>query len=156
VTSRQDGAGFFDLLRPAPQDGDHHLRRKIGRHHEQVERQEGLGAHRVQIGKGIGGGDLAEVEGVIDNRGEEIGRDDERPARIQPPDGGVIRRAEPDQQVGIRLLLKEIPQRPQNLRQRLRAQFGRSTGAGRHAGQPNLTTAGGAQFTHPFGLRRGL
>jgi hypothetical protein len=113
-----------------------------------------LGAHGVEIGEGVGGGDLTEVERIVDNRREEIGRDDERPARIEPPDSGVIRRAEPDQQVGVRLLLKEIAQRLQNLRQRFRAQLGRSTGAGRHARQSDLTTAGRTHFIHPIGLRR--
>jgi hypothetical protein len=107
-----------------------------------------LRAHGVEVRQCVGRRDLPEIEGIVDDRCEEVGRYDQGPTRIQPPDGGVIRRPEPDQEIGARLLLEEITQRPQDLRQRFRAQLRRSTGAGGHAGEPDLTTAGRAQLTH--------
>ena len=37
---------------------------------------DGLTAHRIDIGQRIGGGDPAEIERIIDNRHEEVGRSD--------------------------------------------------------------------------------
>src|SRR5690554_3175477 len=50
----------------------------VDRHAKYRERQDRLAAHRIDVRKGVGGGDAAEVEGIIDNRSEKIGGGDER------------------------------------------------------------------------------
>ena len=37
--------------------------------------------------------------GVVDERREEVDREDERPLVVEPVDGGVVRGARPDEQV---------------------------------------------------------
>src|SRR5690554_1929182 len=50
----------------------------VHRHAKYRERQDRLAAHRIDVRKGVGGGDAAVVERVIDNPGEKIGGCDER------------------------------------------------------------------------------
>ena len=50
----------------------------------EVERHERSGAHRVDVRQGVGRGDPSEVVGVVDDRGEEVGGED---------DGQVVARA---------------------------------------------------------------
>ena len=54
------------------------------------QRQDRRAAHRVDVRERIGGGDTPEVEGVIDDRHEEIGGGDHRLGVVELIDRGVV------------------------------------------------------------------
>ena len=55
--------------------------------------------HRVDVREGICGRNATEVVGVIDDRGEEVNRLDQRQIGAQPVNGRVVGGIEPDDQV---------------------------------------------------------
>ena len=63
-----------------------------------VERQHDPPAHGEHVAAGVGGGDGAEVGGVVDERREEVGRRHEGDVVGEPVDGGVVERRQPDEQ----------------------------------------------------------
>ena len=73
----------------------------LNRERDQVQRADRGGSHRVDVRQRVGGGDPAEVERVIDDRGEEVDRLDDRQVVAEPVDAGVIGGLEPDQDVGV-------------------------------------------------------
>jgi hypothetical protein len=89
-----------------------HLRGQFGREPvagpaEQVHRDQRHAAHRVDVRKGIGGGDPPERVGVVHHGGEEVGGHHHRQGRADPHDGAVVAVLDPYQQVRARALRHE-------------------------------------------------
>ena len=88
--------------RAAPQDRDkQRLAQLRERERDHIQRTHRLAAHRVDVGERVGSGDPPEVERIIDDRGEEVDRVDQREVLPQPVDPRVIGGLEADQHVGI-------------------------------------------------------
>ena len=64
---------------------------------DQVQRGQRGAAHGVDVAEGVGRGDPAEVEGVVHDRGEEVGRQDQREIVAQAIDRRVVRGRAADQ-----------------------------------------------------------
>ena len=56
-------------------------------------------AHREHVVEGVRRRDRPEVTRVVDERWEEVEREDERGAVVEPIDGSVVGRGEPDEQI---------------------------------------------------------
>src|SRR5690606_37966875 len=72
---------------------------------EQVHRDEGAAADRVDVRQRVGRGDAAPVVGVVDDRGEEVGGGDGGQAARgagDADDGGVVAGVEADDQLAVR------------------------------------------------------
>ena len=59
-----------------------------------------LAPHRPHVGHRVGRHDPAPVVGVVDDRGEEVGGADDRPAAVDPHHGRVVAALGADEQVG--------------------------------------------------------
>ena len=98
------GLGVVDRM--APDDGEpglgghvagagQHLSQEVHRQlvhvpGHQVERHERTAAHGVHVGDGVHRSDAAPGAGVVDDRGEEVGREYERPVDVEAPHPGVV------------------------------------------------------------------
>ena len=71
------------------------------RHADDGQREQRPPAHGIDVGQRIGGGDAAELVGVVDDGHEEVGGRHDRLFVVQPVDGGVVAVLDADQQVGI-------------------------------------------------------
>ena len=78
---------------------DHFMRQHVDRHADEREREDRLAAHRVDVGQRVGRGDAAEVERIVDDRHEEVGRRDDRLLVVELVDGGIVGGVVADQQV---------------------------------------------------------
>src|SRR6185369_1433733 len=87
------------------------------------------------VGDGVGGGDTAEVGGIVDDRREEIGGGDQRLRVVQLVDRRVIRGFGADQQ-----LLRQAPDR------RGGEQFGQHGGGDLAAAAAAMAEIGEADF----------
>jgi hypothetical protein len=91
VTADDDGACRADAFARAFADADQHVEWKLAaREAHDAERDERLAAHRIHVGESIGRRDLAEDVGVVDHRRKEIDGGDEREARRQTIDTGIV------------------------------------------------------------------
>ena len=63
--------------------------------------KQGPSAHCVHIAERVGGRDCPKRECVVDDRGKEVHRLNERRFIIQPVDGGIVRGVDADEQVGV-------------------------------------------------------
>ncbi len=100
--SADDGAARLDHLAEAAgqnllQDAEIALLGKA----DQGERRERMAAHGIDVAERVGGGDLPEGVRVIDDRGKEVDRLDERQLRRELIHAGVVGFVEADQHVGI-------------------------------------------------------
>jgi len=87
--------------RPAGQDLLDRLdRQAVHRHADDGQGEDRRRAHGVDVRQGVGRGDAAEVERIVDHRHEEVGGRHQRLLVVQPPDGRVVRGLGPDHQVG--------------------------------------------------------
>jgi hypothetical protein len=93
---RADRFAAFQHLR------DDFMRQHVDRHADERERENRLAAHRVDIGERVGRGDAAEVERIVDDRHEEIGRRDDRLLVVELVDGGIVGGVVADEQIGKR------------------------------------------------------
>jgi hypothetical protein len=66
------------------------VRQHVDRHAHQRQRHDGRAAHGIDVADGVGGGDAAEVERVVDDGHEEVGGGDQRLLVVEPVDGGVV------------------------------------------------------------------
>jgi hypothetical protein len=82
---------------------------------------------------------VAAIAPVVDDRREEVEREDERALVVEPVHGGVVRRREADEQVGV----GELGHEPchQVLEQRGRVLRG-AAAAGDELGEPDFTCCG--------------
>ena len=98
----------------------------------------GDAAHREDVVERVRRGDRAEVVRVVDDRREEVDREDERPLVVEPVDRGVVGRVEPDEQV-LGLGRHEAAQQllePRGRVLRGAAACGREIGELHHADEP--------------------
>ncbi len=80
----------------------------VARPAEQVEGDEWLAADRIDVGERVRRGDPAERARVVDNRGEEVCRRDDRPGGADPHHGRVVAVLDPDQEI-VRPVLGHQP-----------------------------------------------
>ena len=89
-------------LRAAAQDRAHHLDRDFSeRNAEDRERHDRLGAHRVDVGDGVGRGDAAEIARIIHDRHEEVGGGDDAEVLVDLPDGRVVAGLVADEKLAV-------------------------------------------------------
>ena len=129
VPTCDDNTSFKGFLSRTAHDSLGNLKGKSGWEGGNVEREEGFAAHRVDIGKGIGGSDRAVVVGVVDNGSEKVDSGDEGLAVVEAPDSGIVGRFKPDEEIRVGFTLKSFFDWQQNLRQRFRVDLGCSTRA---------------------------
>ena len=67
----------------------------------QVEGQQRPTSHGVHVGYRVGSRHATPGPSVVDNRGDEVGRDHQGTLVIQPPHGSIVAGCDTDQQVGI-------------------------------------------------------
>ena len=102
VPATDDRARGADDIAAAVEHAREQLERQaFARPRHEVEREQRRATHRVHVGQRVGGGDAAPVVGVVDDRREEVGGDDEREVVAHAVDGGVVGGVEPDEQVGV-------------------------------------------------------
>ncbi len=138
---RDAGAGAD--FGPALQDAAHHLRRDLAeRHAEDGQRHDRPAAHGVDVGDGVGGGDAAEVPGVVHDRHEEVRRGDHAGVAVQPVDRRVVAGLRADQQVGEG---RRDRLAGQQLLQHRRRELAPASAAMRQAGQPDFSYVHGGR-----------
>jgi len=102
VASQHDGARLGHLLLAALQDAPQDLEvDPVLREADDVQRRERLGPHRVEVRKGVGRGDLAEVEGVVHDGREEVAALDQGEVLPHADDARVGEGVRPDQHARI-------------------------------------------------------
>ena len=128
--SARDGRahGAHDIGAPA-QDLRHHVCGQVGWERGDVQREQHVAAHRVDVAQCVRRGDRAVLVGGVDDRREKVHRLDQRLFVVQPVHGRVVGRAEPYQQVRMVFGWEEVVQGAQHLRELLSGQLGRSAGA---------------------------
>src|SRR5215203_129632 len=89
VAAAEPGAGFLDPGLPAGQDLPQDAEVQGAGKCDQVQRGQRFAAHRVDIGEGVGRGDLAEPVRVVHDRGEEVSRLKEQAAAERDVPGVV-------------------------------------------------------------------
>ncbi len=99
-----------------------------------VERADGRAAHRIDVGECIGRRDASEVIWIVDDGREKVDGLHDCKIVAQFVHARVVGRAEPDEDVFVR----GGGQVAQDLRQLGRAEFTRSTRAGREFGEPDF------------------
>ena len=135
VSAGDDGACFADLVGSAAEDVGDDVGGEILGEGGDVEGEEDASAHGVDVGHGVGGGDRAELVGVVDERGEEVEGLDERAIVIDRVDGGVVGARESDEQLGV-LGGRELgTEMAQHVSQALGAELGASTAAAGEVGE---------------------
>ena len=76
-----------------------HLHRQLLREGRDREREQRRAAHREDVVERVRRRDRAVVARVVHDRREEVEREDQRPLVVEPVDGRVVGRREPDEQV---------------------------------------------------------
>ncbi len=74
-------------------------RQLVDRHRDQGQGHDRPAAHRIHVADRVGRGDAAEVERVVDDRHEEVGRRDQRLLVVELVDGGVVGGLDADHQL---------------------------------------------------------
>ena len=73
MAAHQAGAGLHHLVMPAAQDLPQKAQiQMLGREHDQIEGGQRHPAHGIDVGDGVGRGDLAEPVGIVHRRGDEV------------------------------------------------------------------------------------
>src|SRR5438045_1734033 len=135
VATRNDGTGLSDLIGRTLEDPLQLCERRILRPRRDVQREQHLATHRVDVRHRVRRAYRARGVRVVDDGREEVeGLDDRRMGRDEIH-GRVIGHIQADEQLRGSLL---IAHRTQYLRQRARAQLGSSAGAGGERRQPDL------------------
>ena len=99
VSAREQPAGRAHLRVGRGEDLGEHLDRQLLGERGDREREQRRPAHREHVVQRVRRGDRAVVAGVVDDRREEVEREDDRALVVDAIDGGVVRRREPDEQV---------------------------------------------------------
>ncbi len=99
VAAGEDRACLTNLPVGAGEDGRDRLVRQALRQRRDREREQRRAAHRVDVVEGVRRGDAAVEAGIVDERREEVEREDERPLVVEPVHGGVVCRREPHEEV---------------------------------------------------------
>ena len=140
VAADDEDAGLPGLGGAALEYLDKDVLRERGGESDYVEGEQRRSPHRVDVAEGVRRGHLSEDVGIVDDRREEIHRLNEGYVVVQAVDGGVVGRADPDQEVGV----GGRRQLAQHLRQVRWTKLGSSAGAAGQAGQ--------SDFFHSFSL----
>jgi hypothetical protein len=91
VPARDRYAGLGAGGRAALQDPCDHLGIDLAhRHAQDRQSQDGTAAHGVDIRDRVRGGDPAEIDGIVDHWGEEVGGGDDAGAVVQLPDRRIV------------------------------------------------------------------
>ena len=139
VVFADDGdPGLGRLLGAAPEDFAQELDRSFLWKCHDIERDDRAGAHGVDVRKGVGGRDPAEVVGAVDDRGEEVDRLREGDLIRQAVDARVVGLGRADEDVWIVDGWEEA----QDLRQKLGTELARSAGAVRQKRQALFLSGG--------------
>ncbi len=133
VSSHQSGTRFTHFLGAAAQDvrQDGSLD-PPGRKTADVQRGERTASHGIDIGKGVGGGHLAENHRIVHDGGDEVHRLHEGGPRVESIHPRVVGGTEPHQKIRIPLRFQPFHDFSQVLRTELR----RSTARMRVLHQP--------------------
>ena len=99
VAAGEDRARRAHLPVGAVEDRTHDLGRQLLRQRGDREREQRHAAHREDVVQRVRRRDRAEVVRVVDDRREEVDREDERALVVEPVDRCVVGRVEPDEQV---------------------------------------------------------
>ena len=129
MPARDQRARLAHLLRAAAQNLGQNLGIEVVGEADEVQGEERVAAHGVDVAEGVGGGDGAEGIGIVHHRREEIRRGNDGLFVIQAIDGGIIGVAQPHEQVAGGLRAECGGERTQHVRQGLRAHLGGSTSA---------------------------
>ncbi len=113
------------LLLPAGEDLREHRERVVAREADEVEREDRLRPHRVDVGERVRRGDLAELPRVVDHRREEVDRLHHRELAGQSIHRGVVAGGKAHQRSRVSLRLQPA----QDLRQVRGAELRRSARA---------------------------
>jgi len=102
MSPHDDPPRCFHPFRAAFEDFSQHFQSKfiIGKGHD-VESGFDAAAHGEDIAHGVGGGDLAVDEGIVDEGGEEVEGLDDGGVLVNAIDAGIAEVISPDEQVGI-------------------------------------------------------
>lgn len=91
VSAGEDAASLGDLVGAPAEDGINGFEGEdIGGDADDIHRGDGASTHGIDVGEGIGGGDLAVEVGIVNDGGEEIEGLDEGAFVIDSIDGGVV------------------------------------------------------------------
>ena len=123
-----EGAFSFGHLVGSPEEDlvDDVEREFIGGDGHDVHRGDRLASHGVDVGEGVGGRDLSEEVGIIDDRREEIEGLHNRELFRDFINGGVVRAGGTDKEIGV----GDIGDTTQDLREFGLAELGGSSSAG--------------------------
>ena len=99
VAAGEDPAGRAHLLVGGAEDRGERLVRQALREGGDREREERRAAHREDVVERVRRGDAPEERGVVDERREEVEREDERALVVELVDDGVVGGREPDEEV---------------------------------------------------------
>src|SRR5206468_1950104 len=75
-------------------------RERLARPRQQIDREKGTAAHRVDVGERVGCGDPAPVVGVIDDRREEVRGGKDCGLAVDADRGSVVAGIEADEEFG--------------------------------------------------------
>jgi GNAT superfamily N-acetyltransferase len=102
VAAGQRDAGFGAHGAAAANHFAGHFRRQhVDRPAEDGDGHQRVAAHGVDVADGVGGGDAAEVEGIVDDGHEEVGGRDHAAFVVQGVHGGVVARGVADPQLRV-------------------------------------------------------
>ena len=110
MAAGDDGTGLVNLVIAAPQQSVDSFFGHIIGDTQQIQRQFRFAAHGINIGQGIGGGNLTEQIGVIHHGREEIHSLHQRQIVTYFIDGCIIAFIKTNQQVGIMMHLQPVQQ----------------------------------------------
>ena len=132
VATDDERAGFVHFILATAQDFGEHRKRQLSHGEaDDIERGDRLTTHGVDVGQRVGGGDLTEHVGVVDDRRKEVDRLHEGDVVGQRKDSRVVEGLAPHDKARIR----DCRQSTQRLRQVTRTQLGGSTRATGEGGQ---------------------
>ena len=100
VASGEDRPGLAHDLVGSGEDLAQHLGRQLFGECGDREREQRHAAHREDVVERVRRRDRAEVARIVHDRWEEVDREDERALVVEPVDGSVVGRIEPDEQIG--------------------------------------------------------
>jgi hypothetical protein len=133
VAARQHAARLADLRGRGFEHRRHRVAREVLGERRDRQGEQDPSAHREHVRERVGGRDLAEVGGIVDERREEVERAEDREVVGDAVGGGVVGRLEAgDERGGSAACDRRSCARPesrQRLGQQVRAQLGRAAAA---------------------------
>ena len=135
VSAGDDRAGFARDRGTTVDDACEELERQsVTRPRHEVQREQRRAAHRVHVRERVRRGDAAPVVRVVDDRREEVGRDDDREVGAHAVDRGIVGGVEADEQVRVRRRVEPVHQ-PEDGTEVVGRELAGATGAVRELGE---------------------